>query len=344
MNTRAKPYVLTNENSPAFWLAGVLWMPLATGVLTNNRITLIEQWSHNVGGPPSHMHPQDEGFYVLEGAFTFKAGGQSVKASAGTFISIPRETLHTFTMDSDTTRVLNFYFPAGFEMLLMSIASPALERSIPAMDTAPLPPAWVVEELSREYGQVKGLAMPFVDPPDEHNMVTAPSRTNSILPYGVHVTEAPAYWHDDILWAFLASGQQTGGSYSLFEALCPKLSGPPPHTHEQDEMIYLIEGEATFLVGDQTFSARAGAFVFIPEGTVHSFRIESNTARLLNFYGPAGFEQVISELGLPATTRTLPPAGLSREADSEKRTSLFERVGMHQIAVPDVLRSESKIS
>lgn len=318
-------------------------MPLATGVLTNNRFTLIEQQMHAGGGPPTHMHPQDEGFYVVEGACTFNAGGQSVKAGAGTFISIPRDTPHSFTVDGDPTRVLNFYLPAGFEMLLMSLANPAPERRIPALDAVPLPPRWMVEELSREYGQVKVLALPFADAPDEHNMATTPSKTNSIVPYSFQLAEAPAYWDNDILWTLLASGQQTGGSYSLFEELCPKLSGPPPHAHEQDEMIYLLEGEATFLAGDQTFSAKAGAFVFIPEGTIHSFRVDSNTARLLNFYAPAGFEQMISELGLKATTRTLPPAGLLEQADAEKRTALFEKVGMHQIAVPDVLRSESKI-
>lgn len=342
VSRHAKPYVLTNENSPAFWLDGVLWMPLATGVLTKNRFSLLEQQMHVGGGPPTHMHYQDEGFYVMEGACMFNAGGQSIRAGAGTFISIPRETPHSFTVEGDPTRVLNFYLPAGFEMILMGVASPAPERRIPALDELPFPPSSVVEELSREYGQVKVLGLPFVDPPDEHNKATMPSRTNSIVPYSLQISEAPAYWHSDILWTLLASGQQTGGSYSLFEELCPKLSGPSPHTHEQDEMIYLLEGEATFLVGNQTFSARAGAFVFLPEGTVHSFRVDSNTARLLNFYAPAGYEQVIGEVGLPATTRILPPAGLSGRADAEKIAALLERVGMHQIAVPDVLRSESK--
>ncbi len=170
-------------------------------------------------------------------------------------------------------------------------------------------------------------------------MKTTPSRTNPLEPYGLHITQAPAYWYNDILWTLLASAKQTGDSYSLMETVCPELSGLPPHTNEQDEMIYVLEGEAMFLVGDQTFVAKAGTFVFIPEGVVHCFRIESNTARLLNFSSPAGFEQVISEVGRAAPPRTLPPIGVSQHVDTEKEKALMERVGMHQVAVPDLPRN-----
>lgn len=36
-----------------------------------------------------------------------------------------------------------------------------------------------------------------------------------IPPYVTTVEEAPAYWQVDILWAMLATGEQTGGTYSL---------------------------------------------------------------------------------------------------------------------------------
>lgn len=49
------------------------------------------------GGPPPHVHHrQEEVHYVLEGRFSFLNGNEWIDAPAGTFIYIPRETLHTF--------------------------------------------------------------------------------------------------------------------------------------------------------------------------------------------------------------------------------------------------------
>ncbi len=336
-----KPYMLTNDTSPAFWINGIIWEPLATGVLTNNRLTLLEQRMHSGGGPPTHYHVQDEGFYLLDGSCTFNAGGQTIKASGGTFISVPRETPHSFTIDGDPSRVLNFYVPAGFEMILMGLATPAKDRSIPALDAVPVPPRWMAEELSREYGQIKVLGLPFADAPNEHNLATMPSKTNPITPYSINVSEAPAYWYDGCLWTPLATSEQTGGSYTLLEEQCRQQAEPPPHVNEQDEMVYMLEGEATFFVGSQTFNAKAGAFIFIPAGTVHSFRIVSSMIRLLNFYAPSGFEQVIFELGQPAPARTLPPINMSSQVDQERTAAVLARVGMYQIALPDSPRDKS---
>ncbi len=339
MSQPAVPYILTNENVPAFWSIGILWMPLATGVLTGNSLTLIEQRMHNGSGPPSHLHTQEEGFYVIDGACTFNAGGETVKATAGTFIHIPRDTSHSFTVDDDPTHVLNFYLPSGFEHIVLSVAAPAQTRTVPAPDAVPLPPPEFANEIAREYGQTKDLGMPWVDIPGPQNMTTVPSKTNPLPPFGTSALDAPAYWQEGILWTMLATGAQTGGVYSAMEELCPQGSGAPPHWHDQDEAFYFLDGQATFLAGDQTFQAGAGAFVFIPRGTPHSFRVDSDTARLLNFYAPAGFERTITEMGKPTETRTLPPKGATNGGDMEKMKALFAQVGMHILAVPDFLRN-----
>ena len=336
-----KPYLLTNQNSPAFWLIDNLWMPLAGSFLTGNRFALLEQvCATGIGGPPTHTHPTDEGFYVLEGKCTFRAGGETVEAGPGTFISIPRNTEHSFSVDQPQTRVLNFYTPSGFEMILMSIALPAAERKPPPPNAAPLPPRWIVEELSREFGQQATLGLPFVDMPTPENIVTRPSQTSPAKPYGMTAEKSPAYWSQGILWKILASGQQTGGSYSLMEQLCPEKSGPPPHTHRQDEAIYLLEGELTLIAGPERYEVKGGSFAYIPAGTVHSFRVESKTARLLNFYLAAGFERVIMDLGQPAETRTLPTVETPLRGTAEQIRALFESVGMEASALPDTLREQ----
>ena len=132
MNEARSPYVLTNQNSPAFWLIDNLWMPLAGSFLTDGNFCFIEQvCGVGIGGPCTHAHPSDEGLYILEGHCTFHAGGETVQAGPGTFVSVPRLVEHSFTVDEPNSRLLNFYTPGGFEMLLMSIATPAAERKPP---------------------------------------------------------------------------------------------------------------------------------------------------------------------------------------------------------------------
>jgi quercetin dioxygenase-like cupin family protein len=47
-------------------------------------------------GPPLHRHPHtDEGFYIAEGEMTFEIGGEERVAGAGSFVFIPRGTVHT---------------------------------------------------------------------------------------------------------------------------------------------------------------------------------------------------------------------------------------------------------
>lgn len=152
--------------------------------------------------------------------------------------------------------------------------------------------------------------------------------------------DAPAYWGVDILWLILATGETTNGQYSLMEQICPENSGPPPHTHTQREMFYILEGEITFVVGDETITAGAGSFVNVPPDTVHSFRVDTETARVLNSYTPAGFERLIIETSRPAEARTLPPKGLPPMAGVDMGTMrrVSEEVGMKWLDVPDVLR------
>ena len=153
--------------------------------------------------------------------------------------------------------------------------------------------------------------------------------------------DAPAYWEVDILWLILATGETTDGQYSLMEQLCPENSGPPPHTHTQREIFYILDGEITFLVGDKTITAGAGSFVTVPPGTVHSFRVDTKTARILNSYTPAGFERMIIETAQPAETRTLPPKGLPMRVDREAVKRISEEVGMAFLDAPDVLRNSA---
>ena len=161
---------------------------------------------------------------------------------------------------------------------------------------------------------------------------------NPIQPYELNNADAPAFWQVDILWILLASTEQTGGAYTLFEQICPQGSGPTLHYHDQDEMFYIIEGEITVVENGQTIVGKAGSFVFVPRGSVHTFRVDSETARVLNSYTPGGFERIIMALGEPAPERVLPPKGRPMRGDRAKAMQLMEQIGMHIVDVPDLPR------
>jgi quercetin dioxygenase-like cupin family protein len=108
----------------------------------------------------------------------------------------------------------------------------------------------------------------------------------------------------------LLSGAQTGGSFTLLEAVVPPDTGPPPHIHHaEDETFVLLEGELTFRVGDQVHASTAGTTVFVPRGTPHSFtNVGRGAARMLFLYTPAGMEGMFAEIGTPGARGHQAPA------------------------------------
>src|SRR5579862_3457775 len=114
------------------------------------------------------------------------------------------------------------------------------------------------------------------------------------------------------VYRFLATGDDTDGTYALWEALVPPGGGPPPHVHSREEEgFYILEGEITVTINGGRVVATAGMFANMPVGTPHSFKNESNKpARMLISVAPAGLERMFFEVGVPiaegATTASPP--------------------------------------
>jgi quercetin dioxygenase-like cupin family protein len=67
----------------------------ATGEQTAGSIGFLEATSSPGYGPPRHIHrSHDELFYVLEGEFRFLVGERLVSAPPGSFVFVPRGTVH----------------------------------------------------------------------------------------------------------------------------------------------------------------------------------------------------------------------------------------------------------
>jgi mannose-6-phosphate isomerase-like protein (cupin superfamily) len=104
-----------------------------------------------------------------------------------------------------------------------------------------------------------------------------------------------------------ATTEQTGGQYILVEILAPEGFASPLHVHHfADEGFYILEGEMTFYVGDQIIKARPGSFLFGPKVVPHAFTVDSGPGRLF-VLSPAGFEDLVREMGEAARELTIPP-------------------------------------
>jgi quercetin dioxygenase-like cupin family protein len=98
------------------------------------------------------------------------------------------------------------------------------------------------------------------------------------------------------------AGAETADAFSQIQVDDPQGGGAPLHVHHnEDETFYVLEGEVTFLVGDERIDAAAGDFLFAPRDIPHAYVVRSERARMFVTASPAGIEQLFVSLGVPVT-------------------------------------------
>src|SRR5688500_17003837 len=97
-------------------------------------------------------------------------------------------------------------------------------------------------------------------------------------------------WFNGGLVTSYALGADTVGAFTLFEeAVAPQDKALPHLHHEEDQAFYVLEGEHEFVCEGCAIEAKAGSFVYIPRGTVHSYEnVGTEPGRLLILSTPAG--------------------------------------------------------
>jgi len=116
-----------------------------------------------------------------------------------------------------------------------------------------------------------------------------------------------AFWFANQLAEIKLAGDQSGGSVGAVEVTSPSGPAAPLHVHRrEDETFYVLDGELTFTVGDRVERAGPGSVVHGPRDVPHTFTVESPTARWLVLSTPAGFEEFVARLGVPARVPELP--------------------------------------
>lgn len=138
------------------------------------------------------------------------------------------------------------------------------------------------------------------------------------------VTGGEALWFLGTFVRVKLDGRQTAGRLGAIVVLLPRGAAPPLHSHPQDETICVLDGELTAWIvepdllgsegsdpptwiAEQAQRCGPGSVVYAPGGTPHTFRIESDTARILTLSTPAGIEEFARTLAEPARWSWLPP-------------------------------------
>jgi DNA-binding transcriptional MerR regulator len=131
------------------------------------------------------------------------------------------------------------------------------------------------------------------------------------------------------------SAEDTAGAMCVFEVT----AGWPRHLHhEQDEWLYIVEGQVQLEVGDKCFRAAAGESVFIPRKVPHVWSpVGVLAARIINVYQPAGrmeefFREIGNLEGLPTAEQTINKTYTEEQVSGLHR--FFGAYGMELLGPP----------
>jgi quercetin dioxygenase-like cupin family protein len=141
--------------------------------------------------------------------------------------------------------------------------------------------------------------------------------------------QGDATWFFNALMTSKATMSETAGAYSLTEHLVTSASNPPMHIQtDEEEAFYIIEGEVEFEVDGQVVLATPGTFALVARGAAHTFRVLTDTARMLVICSgkPAdNLEDFFLGMGDPAIERVLPPPAAP---DLDRLDELCNRTGI----------------
>src|SRR4029079_8932904 len=115
--TSADAQFLRPGEGQALWFLRNLIVGQATAETTGGAFGLVESLIAPGFSPPLHVHHrEDESFYVLEGEVTMRCGDRTFRATAGSFVFLPRDVPHTFVVEGDApARMLTLLTPGGGE-------------------------------------------------------------------------------------------------------------------------------------------------------------------------------------------------------------------------------------
>ena len=93
-------------------------------------------------------------------------------------------------------------------------------------------------------------------------------------------------------------GHETGQSILMFEETVPAGTKSWHHLHhDSDEVVWVLEGEFTFKIGEELFAGGPGTCAFFPRNVPHAWKNAGpGTGRALFLYTPAAAGLYVEEM------------------------------------------------
>jgi DNA-binding transcriptional MerR regulator len=137
------------------------------------------------------------------------------------------------------------------------------------------------------------------------------------------------------------SGKDTGDAMCVLEV--NNISWPCHVNRDQDEWIYIVEGEVELEIGKKRVRLGTGESMFIPRNIEHAWR--GDPAKIINTYQPAGkieeFFHVLATLkGVPTPEQAIEKSYTAEQKDGLRR--VFEAHGMSVTGLPLYADSDGK--
>lgn len=103
------------------------------------------------------------------------------------------------------------------------------------------------------------------------------------------------YDRNNEMWVKVPSSA-TNGTYEICEETCPAGFESKKHSHRNDfETFYMVDGSATWSVGDETIEATKGTIINIPPNTPHKV-VTKNGCRMVLIFGPGEQAAMFEEM------------------------------------------------
>jgi len=152
--------------------------------------------------------------------------------------------------------------------------------------------------------------------------------------YALGPDDGEALWFNGALGLLRATAEQTEGRFAAFELRPRKGFAAPLHAHkDEDEFFLVLSGNVRLQHGDDVVEGETGSFLYTPRGIGHSFHVDSDEARLLLFFGPAGVEGFFREAATPARSFSIPPSE-EPVPDREALVAMMSRYGQTVLGPP----------
>jgi mannose-6-phosphate isomerase-like protein (cupin superfamily) len=124
-------------------------------------------------------------------------------------------------------------------------------------------------------GSQSETAIPTNASPALQPVIMTPAQAENIRPFGIDMK-------------VMLGAEHTGGTFSAIVAEIKPGEGPPPHLHrDREEYFFVLEGSYSLSVNGSESTIGPGTLVFVPRGTVHTFKnVASTMGRLLEWTIP----------------------------------------------------------